>query len=257
MNNAFLKFEVDSASREITMFTRHEGLHRSKLLNFGTNVESELLQRKMDEILGNLSNCMAIADDVILFATSFDTMYDTLDKVLNRFFECGITLNKRKCELFINKVELFGFVFSENGITPSQTKIGRVQKMASPNISELHSFLGMTNYLSRFIPNYSIRIYYLLELAKKNIPWLWTYKHQTIFNDLKTELISLKIMSYYDSSLNYFTITDASTVGISAILLQQSSDSSYRIIAYSSRTLTRTEENYSQLEQECLAIVYS
>ena len=51
-------------------------------------------------------------------------------------------------------------------------------------------------------------------------------------------------------------ITDASPVGISVILLQQSSDSSYRIIAYSSRTLTPKEQNCSQLERECLAIVH-
>ena len=52
MNNAFLQFEFDSAWREITTFTTHEGLHRFKRLNFGTNAESELLQRKMEEILG-------------------------------------------------------------------------------------------------------------------------------------------------------------------------------------------------------------
>ena len=37
---------------------------------------------------------MAIADDAMLFATSFDTMYDRLDKVLNRFLERGVTLNR-------------------------------------------------------------------------------------------------------------------------------------------------------------------
>ena len=119
MNNAFLQFEVDSSSREITTFKTHEGLHRFKRLNFGTNAASEILPRKMDEILGNLPNCMAIVDDVILFATSFYTMYDALDKVLNRFLDCRITLNKQKCKLFINKVEFFGFVLSGNGITPS------------------------------------------------------------------------------------------------------------------------------------------
>ena len=93
---------------------------------------------------------MAIADDVILFAPSFDTMYDTLVKVLNQSLECVITLNKQKCELLKTKVEFFGFVFNENGITPSQTKIESKQKIPPPtNISELHSFLGMTNYLSR------------------------------------------------------------------------------------------------------------
>ena len=113
---------------------------------------------------------LAIADDVMLFVTSLDTMYDTLDKVLNRFLECGITLNKQKCKLFRNKVEFFEFVFSEKGITP-QTKIESIQNMPPPtNISELRSFLGTANYLSRFIPNYSMRMYPLLELTKKNIP---------------------------------------------------------------------------------------
>ena len=114
---------------------------------------------------------------------------------------------------------------------------------------ELRSFLGMANYLSRFIPNYSVRIHSLLELTKKNIRWLSTHK-QTIFDNLKTEVISPKVMSYYGPSLNTLIITDASPVSISAILLQQSSDSSYR-------TLTATEQNYSQLERECLAIVHA
>ena len=83
MNNAFLQFEIDSASSEITLFAKHEGLQKFKRLNLGTNLASEILQRKLDEILGNIPNCLTIADDVILFATSFDAMYDILDKVLN------------------------------------------------------------------------------------------------------------------------------------------------------------------------------
>ena len=51
MNNASLQFELDSASREITRFTTHEGFYRLKRLNFGTNVAKEILQRKVDEIL--------------------------------------------------------------------------------------------------------------------------------------------------------------------------------------------------------------
>ena len=89
------------------------------------------------------------------------------------------------------------------------------------NILELRSFLGMINYLSCFIPNYSMRIYPLQELTKKNSPWLWTHKHQAVFDDLKTELVFPKIMSYYDPSLNSLIITDASPTGVSAIHLQQ------------------------------------
>ena len=49
MNNVFLQFELDSASQEITTITTHEGLHRFKKINSGTNAASEVLQRKMDE----------------------------------------------------------------------------------------------------------------------------------------------------------------------------------------------------------------
>ena len=101
----------------------------------------------MDEIFRNLPKCIAIADDAMLFATSFDTMYDRLDKALNRFLERGVTLNKQNCQLILSKVEFFGFLFSKKGITPSQTKIESIRNMPRPtNIPELRSFLGMTNY---------------------------------------------------------------------------------------------------------------
>ena len=86
---------------------------------------------------------------------------------------------------------------------------------------------------------------------------MWTHKHQTILDDLKTEPISPKAMSCFDPSLNSLIITDAGPVGISAIVLQLLSDSSFRIIVYSSHTLITTEQNYSQLEQECLVILHA
>ena len=129
------------------------------------------------------------------------------------------------------------------------------------NISELRSFLGITNYSSRFIPNYFMRIYPLLGLTKKNIPWFLTHKHQTIFDDLKTELISPKVMSYYDPFLNSLVITDTSAIQVLVLYFYGNHPMVVivllRIIAYSRRTLKRIEQNYSQLERECLAIVHA
>ena len=64
--------------------------------------------------------------------------------------------------MFISKVEFFGFAISEKGITPTQNKIESIRNMPQPtNISELRSFLGMTNYLCCFIPNYYILCVYI------------------------------------------------------------------------------------------------
>ena len=64
--------------------------------------------------------------------------------------------------------------------------------------------------------------------------------------------------TYFDSKKKTEVFTDASPVGVAAVLTQKDPDSDKRkIIAYASRALSSTEQNYSQLEREALAVVWS
>ena len=71
------------------------------------------------------------------------------------------------------------------------------------------------------------------------------------FNKL-TQLISEPpLLRYYDLEEEVTIETDASDYGLGAVLLQAG-----RPVAFASRTMTETERRYSQIEKECLALVF-
>ena len=67
------------------------------------------------------------------------------------------------------------------------------------NTSEIRNFLGMTNYVGRFIPNYATINEPLRALTKQNQPWKWTEKKtRKAFENLKQDLASSTIIAYFD-----------------------------------------------------------
>jgi hypothetical protein len=64
------------------------------------------------------------------------------------------------------------------------------------------------------------------------------------------------VLAYPDYSKPFALYTDASDVGVGAVLLQKQEEK-FGIIRYLSRTLTPAERNYSNPEREYLAIVHS
>ena len=257
MNNAFLQLELEENSRSITTFVSHRGLHRFKRLSYGTSSASEVLQLKIEKVLRGIPRCKNIADDIIIYGNSTEEIDDTLKQILHRFYENNLTLNLRKCEFDKLQMEFFGFVFSQRGISPSENKVASIKKLQPPtSATEVRSFLGMTNYLSRFIPHYSARTAPLRTLTEKDVAWNWGHLEQQAFEDLKQALTSDKVLAYFDPKRKTAIVTDAGPKGISAILLQNVNNMDKKVIAYSSRALTDAETRYSQLEKEALAILH-
>ena len=122
-----------------------------------------------------------------------------------------MTLNKEKCEFKKQKLEFFGFVFGENGMSAEPKKCEVIKNAPPPtNVSELRSFLAMTNYVSRFIANYSTITEPLRALLKKEATWQWSQEQQIAFDQLKSALSSDTVMIYFDPNRNTKIIVDAS-----------------------------------------------
>lgn len=80
----------------------------------------------------------------------------------------------------------------------------------------------------------------------------WNDKHETEFTAIKNLIASAPVLKYFDSDQPIVIQTDSSKAGIGCCLLQNSQP-----VAFASQALTKTEQRYSQIEKELLAIVFA
>ena len=259
LNQGYNQLELAPESRYITTFSSHMGLMRYKRLNFGISSAAEIFQNVIRETLDGIEGAINISDDILVFGKTHEEHNQNLEAVFRRLREKGLTLNKSKCEYSKDKLEFFGYVFSKDGISPDPKKVEDVVNLQTPSTaSEVRSLLGMTNYCSRFIPDYATKTEPLRRLTHKDQPWCWTAEHDNAVSQLKEALVSAPVTAYFDPEKETEISVDASPVGLAAILSQVDPKNEERhVITYASRSLTATEQRYSQTEREALAIVWA
>ena len=124
------------------------------------------------------------------------------------------------------------------------------------NRAELQSFLGLVNHYRKHIPNMSSLCNPLNLLLCKDQKWKWTTKTEEAFNVLKSKLTAKDTMLiHYDPTKVVTLAVDDSPVGLGAVL-SQNTDKGEQPVAYASRSLSKSEKNYAQLEKEGLAIIF-
>ena len=65
-----------------------------------------------------------------------------------------------------------------------------------------------------------------------------------------------RVLVPYDEKRKLILACDASPYGVGAVISHVMDDGEERPITFASRTLTKSERNYSQIEKEALAIVF-
>lgn len=74
---------------------------------------------------------------------------------------------------------------------------------------------------------------------------------------MKTLLTQIPVLAFPDVTADFHFETDASGLGLGAVLSQQQKDGTVRPIAYASRTLQPHECNYRVTQLEALGVVWA
>ena len=97
---------------------------------------------------------------------------------------------------------------------------------------------------------------FLNRLLKKDAPFHWSAECEDGFNRIKEALTLTEVLAHFDPKVPLGLACDASTISIGAVLYHRYENGMERPIAYASKTLTKAEQNYSQIKREVLSLVY-
>ncbi|UYV71977.1 K02A2.6-like, partial [Cordylochernes scorpioides] len=256
LRNAYLQLEVDPGTRPLLTINTHKGLFRFKRMPFGLANAPSYFQSVMDRVLSGIGGVICYIDDVLIATASIEEHLALLKTIFARLAKYNIKLKKEKCLFLQKEIEYLGHLVTGEGIRPLDHKVQAIQKAKTPtNISELRSFLGLVNFYGKFIPNLPELLKPLHELLHKKRPWVWTKECGEAIDKCKNSITSERVLVPYDTTLPLCLATDASQIGVGAVL-SHIIEGQERPIMFASRTLSGAEQNYSQIEKEALAIIY-
>ncbi|KAL2085952.1 hypothetical protein ACEWY4_019272 [Coilia grayii] len=146
-----------------------------------------------------------------------------------------------------------------NAIKPQVSKVDAVRSCLPPSMKKgVRSFLGLVGWYCRFLPDFATRAAPLTNLTRKSSPnkVVWTEDCDKAFQDLKESLCRSPVLQSPDFDLPFTVQTNASGVGLGAVLLQGEGEDR-RPVLYISRKLFPRETRYSTVEKDCLAIKWA
>lgn len=256
--NAYSQCRVSKDSQEMLTINTHKGLFRYRRLPYGVSSAGPVFQGLMENILLGLGNTFCYLDDILIIAKNVEEMKVRLDAVLNRLQNYGIKVNNAKSEFFKTSLVFLGHVLDGSGIHPSKELTKAIVEAGRPeNVTQLRSYLGLLNYYGKFLPNLSTLLYPLHQLLNKGAKWAWEEKCELAFKESKALLTKNNVLMPFDPNLEIIVTADSSNYAVGAILAQILPDGTERPVAFGSRTLTKTEVKFAQVEKESLALVYA
>ncbi|GET54018.1 enzymatic polyprotein, putative [Rhizophagus irregularis DAOM 181602=DAOM 197198] len=177
--------------------------------------------------------------------------------VLEKLKEASLILKLKKCIFGKTEIEFLGHVVGKNGLKPSPGKVEKIQKLTAPiNIKGVRSILGLCTYYRKFIKDFSKIVKPITSLLRKDEKFEWGIKQHEALEILKRKLTEEPVLRQPDWLRKFILITDASGIGLGAVLAQKDDKGQEYVIEYASKSLNRTEQRWPITEQECYAIVW-
>ena len=243
-------------AKEISAFVTPDGLFQYKVAAFRIKNSPATFQRLINNVIVGLDGCDAYIDDIIIYSDAQKDHLRIIRSFFERLTEAKLTINLAKSEFAHARVTYLGHVVGQSQVKPVDAKVKVISDFPRPESKkQFMRFLGMAGYYCKCCRNFSTVVESLTQLLSKKAKFLWNYKCEQAFEELKAMLKSAPVLSAPDFDRQFKLAVDANDVAAGAVLLQEDKDGVDHPICYFAKKFNIDQRNYSTVEKECLALV--
>jgi hypothetical protein len=227
---------------------------------FGLVNDPATFTRIMRRLLHNTEGLDNYLDDILSHSKVWEGHLNCLRTLFEQVRKAKLALKPSKCIISEFDVTFLGFQIGEGTKKPQSDTVSRILDAPRPTTKkQVRAFIGLIGFYRKFVPNFAALASPLTDLTKKGMKTEidWGEPQQRAFTVLKTYIANPPVLKLPDVTKTFILQTDASNVGIGAVMLQEGEDGIKHPVAFASRKLLPRETNYSTIEKECLAIVWT
>ena len=250
LKSAYHQIPIKEEDMKYTAFEVDGQLWEFTRIPFGVTNGVSAFQRTIDKVIETeqLQDTFAFVDNVTIGGNTKEELEANVAAFNQAIIKYNLTLNADQTVLFTTSISILGYTISFNCIQPDQNRLRPLLEMPPPTgLKAQKRIIGMFAYYSKFIENFSDKIYILNRNTEFPVPPAVL----EAFRGLKLDLRDAALKSI-DPDQELVVETDASDFCIAASLNQQG-----RPIAFFSRTLHGSEIKHHAVEKEAAAIVES
>ena len=228
-----------------------------RVMPFGLKNAPPTFQRYMTLVMNECADCCLVyMDDLLVFSETHTDHIQHVIRVFDILMKAKLKVKMSKCVFGTERVEFLGHVISQGHIDMETSKRKAILQWTSPLTSarEVRQFMGIVSYYRNFVPHLATIAEPLTRLTRKRIRIEWGYEAQEAMEALKRAILNAQTLSVWDNSLPTRVSTDASDVGMGAII-EQKHETGWKITSSWSRKLTLCQQRYSTTDREWLTAV--
>ncbi|GAU25498.1 hypothetical protein TSUD_218700 [Trifolium subterraneum] len=229
LRSGYHQILLQPEDRYKTAFKTHHGHYEWLVMPFDLTNAPATFQSLMNHIFQQVLRkyVLVFFDDILVYSSSWHDHLQHLNKVLEMLQAHTLFVKLSKCSFGVTEIDYLGHIVIGQGVAMENR---------------------LTGYYRRFIKSYAKIASPLTDLLKKEA-YKWNEQAETTFQQLKTAVTSAPVLALPNFNEPFILETDASGIGIGAVLHQNNHP-----IAYFSKKLVPRNQKKSAYFREMLAI---